>query len=92
MFIYYRKFEKYKNAINFLIHSSVYFRQQKFPDALLEVLDFCKNGLEIISSFPLVKSNRKMKKLVRKDLQNKSALKPVRIKYPAFKHKNKFKL
>ena len=90
MFIYYCKFEKYKKAVNFLIYSSVYFREEKFSDALLEVLDFCKNGLEIISSFPLVKSNRKMKKLVRKYLQNKSGLKLTRIKYPAFKHKNKF--
>ena len=53
-------------------------------------LHFCKNGLEIISSFFLVKSNRKMKKLFSENLQNKSAVKRMRNKYPALKRKNKF--
>ena len=91
-FIFYLKLEKYKKALKCLIDNIVYFRQQKFSYELLEVLDFCKNGLEVISSFILVKSNRKMKKLFRQNFQNKSALQPIRNKYPGLKRKNKFQL
>ena len=92
-FIFSCKFEKYEKAIKCLVRISVYFSQQKFPNyALLEVLDFCKNGLEIFTSFLLVKSNRKIKKLFRQNLQNKSALKLIGNKYPVLKRKNKFQL
>ena len=60
-----------------------------FLDVLLELLEFCKNGLEILTAFPVEKYLFRSKKEIKRNLQNKSAQKSRKNKYSAVKRQYK---